>query len=89
MNEQGSDTRCHNNWRQYSKYIDSANFKIFLKIQWEEVISGLYCQMTQSDSFFKMHHFVLYVESVLKIGKDATKETSKNSMIMRDDSSLG
>ena len=45
--------------------------------------------MTQSDSFFKMHHFVLYVESGLKIGKDATKETSKNSMIMRDDSSLG
>lgn len=51
--------------------------------------SGLYCEMTQSDSFFKMHHFVLYVESGLKIGKDATKETSKNSMIMRDDSSLG
>ena len=45
--------------------------------------------MTQSDSFFKMHHFVLYVESGLKISKDATKETSKNSVIMRDDSSLG
>ena len=60
-----------------------------LKIQWEEVISGLYCEMTQSDSFFKMHYFVLYVENGFKIGKDATKETSKNSMIMRDDSNLG
>lgn len=57
-------------------------------MQWEEVISELYCEMTQSGLFFKMHHFVLYVENGLKIGKDAIKETSKNSMIMRDDSSL-